>query len=119
MTDAPENPDDLLQKILKSTNDTVKSAKPELPDSTPPRTNSSAPKKSKTGKRKPKGSKKATPVVVVKRKRKKSGATYKFSQTTTPVTAQRYYDMQAKLDITMGAVLAKAIDALEKSESKK
>ena len=44
--------------------------------------------------------------------RRRTGRSVQFNQSVTAETANNYYDMQAKLDIPMGAVLELAIGAL-------
>lgn len=45
--------------------------------------------------------------------RKLTGRNFPFNQTVTPQTAQAYYDVQAKLDVPMGAVMERAVRALQ------
>lgn len=51
--------------------------------------------------------------------RKLTGRNFPFNQTVTPETAQAFYDVQAKLDIPMGAVLERAVKALQSELKRK
>jgi len=111
-----ETTDDVLDSIMKSSDRARKSVKLVVPSEPETKPAPIETKKTAAAPKKTKGrAVKAGAAIVVRRPpRKRSGRNYKFSQTVTPETAQRYYDMQAKLDIPMGAVLEQAIAALEK-----
>ncbi len=59
------------------------------------------------------------PPVVKRMGRRKTGRNIQFNQSVTAKTANAFYEMQSKLNIPMGAVLERAIKALQASEKQR
>lgn len=89
----------------------TKGAIPDTVEEAPPRKTAASAVKPKTkAATKPKAAPEAPKIRRMGRRR--TGRSVQFNQSVTAETANNYYDMQAKLDIPMGAVLELAIAAL-------